>query len=481
MSSADAPVIVWLRRDLRLNDNLAVQSAIQSGCPIILLFIIDPALMEKSPDFGVTRLKFMLAALRSLDETLRQEYSRRLLVQRGNAISVIQSLVEITGAAALYFNLDYTPYARKRDEAVLREVGIPIHTFHDRLLVAPGEITTADGKPFTVYTPFKNRWRDYPKTASSPQDYTLTSDHFYDISGLHNLRIPSLQDLGVSENIAIPEASTSAAIKRLTAFTEHRIYAYSETRDRLANPFDDSLIGTSVLSPYIRFGLVSPRQIRETAAQAYSRAPDQQARDSVTKWMDEITWHEFYTHVLWHFPHAAQGNFNRKYDAVKWRDSPQDLTLWKQGQTGYPVVDAAMRQLQATGWMHNRARMIAASFLTKDLLIDWREGERHFMNWLIDGDIAANNGGWQWVAGTGTDAQPYFRIFNPVLQSKKFDPNGVFIRQWLPELRDVPNRFIHEPWLMETPPRNYPPPMIDHQEARERTLNAYTAIKSGEG
>lgn len=479
MSADKPPVICWLRRDLRLEDNLALQGALQSEQPVIILFILDPALVDQPPIFGLPRLKFMLAALHSLDQRLRA-YDRCLLVQQGEPIRVLKALIETTRATDLFFNVDYTPYARTRDEKIEPEIGIPCHTFHDRLLVAPEEISSTGDKPFTVYTPFKNKWREYPKRISEPQHYALSSHRLYDagVGHLHNFGVPDLKELGAANTIDIPEASPHAATKRLRMFAENKIYKYNEMRDHLANPFGDPHNGTSSLSPYIRFGLISPRQIRAAAAEAYQTAPSEHAIESVNKWVDEMIWHEFYTHILWHFPHAAHGNFNRKYDAVQWRRAPDELERWKAGQTGYPVVDAAMRQLKATGWMHNRARMIVASFLTKDLLIDWREGERYFMDLLLDGDIAANNGGWQWTAGTGTDAQPYFRIFNPVLQSKKADPDGIFIRQWLPELADVPTKYIHEPWKMDSPPRHYPPPMVDHVEARERTLAAYAVIKT---
>jgi deoxyribodipyrimidine photo-lyase len=224
--------------------------------------------------------------------------------------------------------------------------------------------------------------------------------------------------------------------------------------------------------------MVSPRQIRAAAADAYRVAPDHDARESVNTWMDEIIWHEFYTHILWHFPDVIRHNFDRTYDSLPWRDAEDDFAAWAEGRTGYPVVDAAMRQLRATGWMHNRARMIVASFLTKDLLIDWRRGEAHFMQFLLDGDMAANNGGWQWAASTGTDAQPYFRIFNPVTQSERFDPDGTYIRRWVPELADVPTKHIHSPWDAKNPPSRYPPPIVDHSAARSRALDAFKGARS---
>lgn len=465
----NAPAIVWFRRDLRLHDNLALGAALEAHKPIVPLFVLDPTLLN--PHSAPPRLALMFEALRALDESLRA-YGRRLLVRLGDPLAVIRAVADETGADALYFNVDYTPRARQRDAAVAAGCGLPVETFHDRLIVAPHEISTDSGNVYTVYTPFKNKWRALPKRHEQPLDYRLTAESFYDVSGLNCATIPQ-----VDAGVPLPGVSESAGLDRLQAFVSRAVYHYAEKRDTLANPFDDARNGTSSLSPYIRFGLVSLRQVRAAAADAYQTTRSEAYRESVVKWVDEIIWHEFYTHVLWHFPHAASGNFNRKYDTVQWRETPDELSAWQHGQTGYPIVDAAMRQLNATGWMHNRARMIVASFLTKDLLIDWRAGERYFMQRLLDGDTAANNGGWQWSAGTGTDAQPYFRIFNPVSQSKKFDPDGVFIRHWLPELRAVPDKFIHEPWRAPTPPRDYPPPMVDHAMARERTLQAFASVK----
>lgn len=465
-----APVIVWFRRDLRLKDHLALGAAIASGRAVIPLFVLDDALLDQD-ETPAARIAFMLESLRALDESLHT-FGRALLMRRGDPLRVIRAVAAQTGADALYFNVDYTPLAHQRDQAVREGCGLRVETFDDRLLVAPDEIHKDDGSPYTVYTPFKNRWRALPKRHEQPIDYALNADLFYDISGLESHAVPQQ-----ASPVPLPPAGESAGMARLMQFTRQPIFEYAARRNLLANLLDDARGGTSSLSLYMRFGLVSLRQIRAAAADAYQAAETQSERDSVTKWVDEIIWHEFFTHILWHFPHAAVYNYNRKYDAVQWRHAPDDLAAWQAGQTGYPVVDAAMRQLNGEGWMHNRARMIVASFLTKDLLIDWREGERYFMRRLLDGDTAANNGGWQWAAGTGTDAQPYFRIFNPILQSKKFDPTGAFIRHWVPELRDVPDAFIHEPWRMPTPPRGYPPPMIDHDMARARTLDAFEVVK----
>jgi deoxyribodipyrimidine photo-lyase len=462
------PVIHWFRRDLRLGDNLALQAALHSGNPVIPLFIFDNAIL-KSKRSGAPPMAFLLKSLESLDESL-QKHQGRLVIRRGDPVEILANMIAETGAQTLYFNRDYTPFARRRDEAI-QYLRVEIRAFDDSVLIAPGEVVKQDGNPFMVYTPFKKQWKTQPK----PEKVEFRSGTFLTVNGQD---LPNLHELGFAEAIDLPEASEAEARRRLDAFIDAPIYTYSETRNHLSlDPFSDARMETSYLSPYLRFGMLSPRQAYWAAHEAYQRTDDQKERDSVETWVDEMIWREFYVHVMAHFPHVDKSSFRPEYDRVDWRDAPDELQAWKDGLTGYPVVDAAMRQLKAIGWMPNRARMIVASFLTKDLLIDWREGELHFMQHLIDGDPAANNGGWQWTAGTGTDAQPYFRIFNPVSQSRKFDPDGYYIRMWIPELADVPDGFVHTPWEMDTPPEQYPPPIIDHEFARERTLAAYKAVK----
>jgi deoxyribodipyrimidine photo-lyase len=490
------PVIHWFRRDLRLGDNTALNAALETGQPVIPLFILDEAIY-KGERASVNRTAFLLAGLRALDAELRGHGSR-LLVRAGEPLAVLRAVINETGVTALTFNRDYSPYARRRDKQIYevlgshftvhssefedthaelrtenRELNRGVITSHDLLLHPPTSIMTDGGKPYTVYTPFKRRWLDKAKLPTHTAKGT-----FAPLDGIDGMVIPQPCELGIGAHVDLPPAGEAAALKRLRRWVANGIDIYDETRNHLfANPWTDEVQGTSVLSPYLRLGMLSPRQAYQAAMKVRTGTRKLDKRDAVDVWISELAWREFYTHILYHFPHVYNHNFKREYDELEWRDAPDELAAWQAGQTGYPIVDAAMRQLAQYGWMHNRARMIVSSFLTKDLLIHWREGDVHFMHHLLDGDLAANNGGWQWAAGTGTDAQPYFRIFNPVSQSQKFDPNGDYIRALVPELRDVPTQHIHAPWEMDTPPVGYAERIVDHAMARERTLAAFKAAR----
>lgn len=469
-------VICWFRRDLRISDNSALNAALRSGARVVPLFVFDRALLN-SPFAGTPRLSFMLGALQSLDASLR-ELGSGLVIRQGEPGDVLSRAVREFEAEVVYSNRDYSPYARRRDETVRAALPVPVRMVDDTALRAPGEVLKADGAPYTVFTPFMRQWRDLPPPPR-PETQPVPSGAFFRGEPLVYGTIPSLDDLGRAPTLAVPAASETVAQQRLNAFVNGPIFAYDDLRNALvSDPFAaEKPTATSTLSPYLRFGMLSPRQAYWAAQDTLESAVDATARNSVITWINELIWREFYIHILYHFPHVMRGNFRPEYDALQWRDAPDELAAWQEGRTGFPIVDAAMRQLRAIGWMPNRARMIVASFLTKDLLINWREGERHFMQWLIDGDPAANNGGWQWAAGTGTDAQPYFRIFNPVSQSKRFDPDGDYIRHWVPELRDVLAPAIHTPWQMQPPPADYPAPLVDHNIAHERTLAAFKAAK----
>lgn len=468
---SDRRVIHWFRRDLRLSDNTALNAALAVG-HVVPVFIIDPALL-RGDRFSPARFSFLLDGLVALDRDLRARGSG-LVVRVGDPRAVLPELVEQTGAAAVFANRDYTPFAVRRDAQVAAALGCPLHLHDDLLLHSPGEIRTKEGRPYTVFTPFKRAWLALPKRVA-----TTSGGCFADRDAIEGGPIPTPADLGVTVWPGrLPPAGEAAAQRRLEAFTRAAIYGYREQRNQLfADPFAEDAPPTSGLSPYLRFGMLSPRQAYAAAVESKNRTTRASDRDSADVWISELIWRDFYNHILAHFPHVLTRHFRPEYEVVPFRRGGDDLARWQAGTTGYPVVDAAMRQLAAIGWMHNRARMIVASFLTKHLLIHWKAGDDHFMRHLLDGDPAANNGGWQWAAGTGTDAQPYFRIFNPVSQSQQFDPTGAYIRHFVPELRAVPDRLIHTPWLMPTPPKDYPLPIVDHALARQRALEAFKALK----
>lgn len=469
------PVIMWFRSDLRLTDNTALNAALRAGKRVIPLFVFDSAILNSSRT-GAPRVAILLKALASLDSDI-QKHGSALVVRHGNPVDILPQIIAQSGATALYFNRAYSPYALRRDKAVQAVVSVPVYSFDDALLVTPGDVMKADGNPYTVYTPFKKQWATITKALPEPvlpeagKLIALKNDNA-------SLSQFSLASLGFSTTIAIPDASEKLAQQRLSDFIAGPIYHYDRGRDRLASDHTHQPeLGTSYLSAYFHLGVLSVREAFWAAADAQENALKSSAKDAVAIWISELAWREFYQHILFHFPHVSTGNFRQAYNQMAWRSAPDDFLAWQEGRTGYPVVDAAMRQLRQVGWMPNRARMIVASFLTKHLLIDWRAGEQHFMQWLLDGDVAANNGGWQWSAGTGTDAQPYFRIFNPITQSRKFDSDGTYIRRWVPELSEVPANAIHAPWEMNTPPVGYPSPIVEHRFARQRALDAYGAAK----
>ena len=468
------PVIHWFRRDLRLRDNIALHHACEGDNPVVALFIIDTELL-KADRVGAPRVRFMLDALTALDNRLR-EYGTQLLVRHGQPEKIIPKLADELEAEAIFFNRDYSPYAKYRDETIEKSLDIDVNVFEDAILMPPGSILKNDGDPYVVYTYFWKKWKEANKPEISVRHFR--DDWFYDLGDVPNDGIPTLQDLGFDDVEATVEASEDKALSLLDHFIDDDIKLYEDRRNWLPiHPYDDNRPeGTSYLSPFLRLGLLSPRQAYWGAREAYSNTRNKDYKKSIETWVSELAWREFYVHILYFFPHVLERDFVDTYAKLEWLNDEDDLQAWKDGQTGYPVVDAAMRQLKAIGWMPNRARMIVASFLTKDLLVHWKYGDIHFMQHLIDGDPAANNGGWQWAAGTGTDAQPYFRIFNPISQSEKYATPG-YLKHWIPELADVPDKFIHEPWKMDEPPKDYPAPIVEHQMARERTLDAFKSAR----
>jgi len=466
----------WVRRDLRLSDNQALGAAIQHGGAVVPVFIVDPALLN-SPYAGKRRAAFLFGGLRAL-ATAIEERGGRLIVRQGQPAQVLAALCREVGATAVFAERDYSPYATARDRRVADALPVPLHLTGGLMVRAPSDALKDDGAPYTVYTPYSRRWRSHPPVRRSdilPAPRTLDTP-----TGIAGDEIPGSE--GADWGGFVPgEAEARRRLRDFVTGATAPIHGYANNRNR------PDLDGTSQLSPYLRFGMISARMAALAAYEAGDNASTREAREGADTWLAELIWRDFYLSILHHFPHVRRGSFRPEYDAISWQNDETHFAAWCAGRTGYPIVDAAMRQLAATGWMHNRSRMIVASFLVKDLLIDWRWGERWFMQQLLDGDPAANNGGWQWTAGTGTDAAPYFRVFNPVAQGQKFDPDGAYIRRWVPELQRVPGKFIHEPWTM---PRSdqvragcrmgeeYPAPIVDHAAARERVLAAYKAVKS---
>jgi deoxyribodipyrimidine photo-lyase len=457
--------IWWIRRDLRLSDNQALAIALKKAEVVIPVFILDPKLLD-SPYTSQQRLAFLFEGLRSLDSELRHRGSK-LIIRQGQPLDELQRLYNEADVEGIFAEADVSPYSRQRDARVMRVLpleltnGITVHPIK--------ELLKPSGSPYIVFSPFSRMWTSlrFPGKPLPPPERLPAPPP------LISMGIPDFPVYSYKELFPVGEEE---AQKRLVRFIDSLIDAYAGNRNRL------DVDGTSGLSPYLRFGILSARQAVWAAHEAEALATDIAVRQSVKTWLSELVWREFYATILYHFPHVRQGAFRPELREIPWRDDTVGFDAWVNGNTGYPAVDAAMRQLNASGWMHNRARMITASFLTKDLLIDWMEGERYFMQHLLDGDPAANNGGWQWTAGTGTDAVPYFRVFNPVLQGKKFDPMGAYVRHWIPELCRVPDAFIHMPWEMTSNMqtqvgcvigKDYPAPIVDHAMARERVLAAY--------
>ena len=458
-------VIHWFRRDLRVQDNTALHAALKSGQPVVPVFILDEGIL-KSPRAGAQRAVFLFHALQSLDDRLRS-YGTRLLLRRGHPQQILPALVEEMGAEAVYLNADYSPYARARDATIVSMLTIPLHVYDDVMLIPPQAVFTKQGKPYTVFTPYRKTWSLQPKPPVST--LAISAGMFHLLTNIASEPLPT-----PDATLSLPEASEDAAHAFLDAFVSQDLRHYATTRNHLViNPFViPRPEGSSYLSPYLRLGLLSPRQAYQRAQAAHETA----STHSIDTWINELAWRDFYMQVLYHFPHVLTRDFKPQYGTLAWDNDPALLHAWQAGQTGYPIIDAPMRQMNAIGWMPNRARMIVASFLCKDLLIHWKAGEDYFMQHLIDGDPAANNGGWQWAAGTGTDAQPFYRIFNPVTQSQNFaEPE--YLRFWLPELKDVADEDIHAPWMMAAPPPGYPHPIVDHAQAREHTLAVFRQLR----
>ncbi len=422
--------IFWFRRDLRLSDNAGLYHALKAGIPVLPIFIFDTEILNKLHEKKDKRVTFIHKALARLHQHL-VAIGSTLLVMHGKPTECYEQLLERYDVKAVYTNHDYEPYALGRDREIgvmLEEKGIEIHTYKDQVIFERSEVVKDNGEPYTVYTPYSKKWK------AKLNDFYLkpypTHKYMGNFYQCEQLAMPTLSDIGF-----VPTDPGSLPSDLDETIAIH----YDKTRDYPA------VNGTTRLGVHLRFGTVSVRQL---AAQAMSLNP---------VLLNELVWREFYMAILWHYPHVVNGAFKKEYDNIIWRNNEHEFAAWCAGQTGFPIIDAGMRQLNETGYMHNRVRMIVASFLTKDLLIDWRWGEAYFAEKLLDYDLSANNGGWQWAAGSGCDAAPYFRVFNPLLQTQKFDPELKYIRQWVPEYDQL----------------TYVRPIVAHDVARDRCLKVY--------
>ncbi len=471
----ERPIVVWFRRDLRVDDNPALIEAVRSGAAVIPLFVVDTKLISALPSDGAA-FDLQAGALRELEDMIRRR-GGTLLLRHGDGEDVHRSVIRDFQPSALYFNRDYEPSARTRDERIIRlyrTAGIDVRTFKDAVIFEPDEVLTVDGRPYVVFTPFANTWKRLP--APSPR----SAPRRIRTPELSGGGVPDARSLGRKTAVSAPIATGGerAARKRWEWFLRNGLANYDRGRDLPA------IDGTSRMSPYLRFGTISVRRMVEDVREAID-AGDAAASASARKYLDELIWREFYQAVLYHFPRVTTGNFRQQFDALRWRTNSRYFEAWKEGRTGVPLVDAGMRQLNETGWMHNRMRMVVASFLTKDLLIDWKRGEKYFASKLLDADTAANNGGWQWAASTGVDPKP-LRIFNPRLQGERYDPEGDYIRRYVPELEDVPTEFIHAPHEMPGQlqhelrcviGRRYPAPIVDHASAAAIYRKLFASVK----
>ena len=444
--------LLWLRRDLRLADHPALLAAREGADEVLPLFVLDDALRGPA---GAPRLAFLYRCLREMQERT----DGRLRVLTGRPEDVLPRLAREVAATGVHISSDHAPYGRERDERVRERLGdVPLVATGSPYGVTPGSLRKDDGTPYKVYSPFARAWRarGLRSPALTPRSVTWTD------GGVPSDGVPSDPDLG---DVVLPEAGERAALAQWRNFVGAGVSSYADRRNLPA------VQGTSVMSAYLRYGCVHPRTL-------HAQLPDD---DGARTYGGELIWRDFYADVLWHRPETARVELLPAMAGLEYDEGDEAerrWTAWATGTTGFPIVDAGMRQLLGEAWMHNRVRMIVGSFLTKDLHLHWRRGARHFMQHLRDGDLASNQHGWQWVAGTGADPSPYFRVFNPIKQGRDYDADGEYIRRWIPELREVQGKAVHEPWTLPGgPPNGYPMPIVDHAAERLEALRRYAAVR----
>jgi deoxyribodipyrimidine photo-lyase len=464
MPAEKAPVIHWYRRDLRIADNPSLSAAAATGQPVIPVYLLSG--WKNAHDWtGPNRQQFLCGCLASLAKNL-ETIGGKLVFRQADAVSGLRELIRETGAVELHFHADPDPFGKLTEERVrsmCAELGVRCHAHPDVSLHGPDEVLTQSAQPYRVYTPYSRNWLGLEKAAPLGKPKALRTP-----AHIPGLPPPTVELWGLKPpQTRIPEAGERAARERLKRAVSGKIQAYAAKRDLPA------LDGTSRISQDLRFGLVSIRTVYAEAMKARAAA-NPAGRAGIDVFIKELAWREFYFAILHHFPNVLDEEFNADWRGLPWDEPGPLFELWKEGRTGFPIVDAGMRELLATGFMHNRVRMITAMFLTKDLHIDWKPGESHFMRHLVDGEIASNNGGWQWSAGTGADAAPYFRIQNPWSQTARYDAAGAYIKRWVPELAAVhPSRFMEPPKDGRPIAPGYPLPCLDHKTERERTLAVF--------
>ncbi|MEX0270522.1 FAD-binding domain-containing protein [Leptolyngbyaceae cyanobacterium UHCC 1019] len=472
-------ILFWHRRDLRHADNVGLAAARERSRQVVGVFCLDPGILQRD-DVAPVRVTYMMGCLEALQEQYAKAGSQLLILQANPVRGVVELAIALN-PKAVFFNKDVEPYSRERDRAVasaLREQGIEVTAYWDQILHEPKDVITGAGNPYTVYGPFWRNWSSRQKSepALPLQDAIgLSETEQEKAKQAGAIALPTAKDLGfIWTNPLVLEPGEAPAQKKLESFCDRAISDYSEQRDLPANQ------GTSQLSAALKFGAIGIRTVWAATLEVDQYAQSDEARHSIQVWRQELAWREFYQHALYAFPKLAKGPYRTPFKEFPWKNNQEQFQAWCDGRTGYPIVDAAMRQMNEAGWMHNRCRMIVASFLTKDLIINWQLGEKYFMQRLVDGDLSANNGGWQWSASSGMDPKP-LRIFNPASQAKKFDPDAEYIRHWLPELKSVDTADLISGNLnpSDRDRANYPAPIVDHNQQQRRFKQLYQQQKVG--